>query len=162
MAHRTCGLRPQTTRRWDFPLFFCGPAFDGTTNWNTGITFPGSPGSSGAYSLMATVEHEMDEVLGLGSDLGSAIRQRNFRAYLEPALHRSHPDFGGRDSRRGEARRLLRQSRRAAGHGAQPHQRTHQPDRDGASNLFRADSVRDEQGKILHAIQPSRTASDTC
>jgi hypothetical protein len=53
----------------------CGgcPAFDGTISLNTGITFPGSPGSSLTYSLMATAEHEIDEVLGLGSFLGSGL-----------------------------------------------------------------------------------------
>jgi hypothetical protein len=45
--------------------------FDGIISLNTSITTPGSPGSSGSYSLMATVEHEMDEVLGLGSSLPS-------------------------------------------------------------------------------------------
>ena len=55
-----------------FPCSFC-PTFDGTISLNTGITFPGSPGSSGAYSLMAVVEHEMDEVPWPGSDLGSGL-----------------------------------------------------------------------------------------
>jgi hypothetical protein len=48
------------------------PVFDGTISLNTSLTTPGSPGSSLQYSLLATVEHEMDEVLGLGSDLGQA------------------------------------------------------------------------------------------
>ena len=43
--------------------------FDGTIGLNTDITTPGSPGSSLQYSLLATTEHEIDEVLGLGSDL---------------------------------------------------------------------------------------------
>jgi len=42
---------------------------DGFIFLNTAITTPGSPGSSLTYSLMAVVEHEMDEVLGLGSSL---------------------------------------------------------------------------------------------
>jgi hypothetical protein len=42
--------------------------FDGTITLNTALTHPGSPGSSLNYNLMATVEHEVDEVLGLGSD----------------------------------------------------------------------------------------------
>jgi hypothetical protein len=45
--------------------------FDGTIGLNTHLTNVGSPGSSGTYSLLAVVEHEIDEVLGLGSDLGS-------------------------------------------------------------------------------------------
>ena len=44
--------------------------FDGTIGLNTSITTPGSPGSSLQYSLLATTEHEIDEVLGLGSDAG--------------------------------------------------------------------------------------------
>jgi hypothetical protein len=39
--------------------------FDGVIGLNTSITFP--PGSG--YSLMSVAEHEIDEVLGLGSDL---------------------------------------------------------------------------------------------
>ena len=44
--------------------------FDGIIGLNTHITNPGSPGSSDIYSLLATTEHEIDEVLGLGSSLG--------------------------------------------------------------------------------------------
>ena len=42
--------------------------FDGTIMLNTALTTPGSPGSAPDYNLMAVTEHEMDEVLGLGSD----------------------------------------------------------------------------------------------
>jgi len=42
---------------------------DGTIGLNTSITNPGSPGSSGAFSLTVVAEHEIDEVLGLGSAL---------------------------------------------------------------------------------------------
>jgi hypothetical protein len=45
--------------------------FDGTIGLNTHITNIGSPGTTGTYSLLATIEHEIDEVLGLGSDLGN-------------------------------------------------------------------------------------------
>jgi hypothetical protein len=44
---------------------------DGTIGLNTHITDVGSPGTTGTYSLFATVEHEIDEVLGLGSGLPS-------------------------------------------------------------------------------------------
>jgi hypothetical protein len=44
---------------------------DGFIMLNTSITSPGSPGTSGAYVLLPTVEHEIDEVLGLGSSLPS-------------------------------------------------------------------------------------------
>jgi hypothetical protein len=46
---------------------------DGTISLNTSITTPGSPGSSGAFSLMAVTEHEIDEVLGLSSNLNTTI-----------------------------------------------------------------------------------------
>ena len=42
---------------------------DGTVDLNTHITDVGSPGTAGTYSLFATVEHEIDEILGLGSAL---------------------------------------------------------------------------------------------
>jgi len=42
---------------------------DGTVSLNTSITNVGSPGTSGAYSLLAVTQHEIDEVLGFGSGL---------------------------------------------------------------------------------------------
>jgi hypothetical protein len=48
---------------------FSLPASDGTVSLNTTITTPGSPGTTGQYSLLATTEHEIDEILGLGSTL---------------------------------------------------------------------------------------------
>jgi hypothetical protein len=44
---------------------------DGTIGLNTMLTSPGSPGSTGAFNLITVVEHEIDEVLGLGSSLPS-------------------------------------------------------------------------------------------
>jgi hypothetical protein len=44
---------------------------DGTISVNTTITSPGSPGSTGTYNLLPVVQHEIDEVLGLGSSLPS-------------------------------------------------------------------------------------------
>jgi hypothetical protein len=49
--------------------------FDGVIGLNTSITKPGSPGTSGQYSLLATVEHEINEVLGLGSALPNVYQQ---------------------------------------------------------------------------------------
>ena len=54
-----------------------GQSFDGLTNgqWdgtiqlNTSLTTPGSAGTASQYSLLAVTEHEMDEVLGMGSAL---------------------------------------------------------------------------------------------
>ncbi|MGD1073069.1 MAG: NF038122 family metalloprotease, partial [Bryobacteraceae bacterium] len=42
-------------------------AEDGIISLDTAILNPGSPGSSGAYDLIPVVEHEIDEILGLGS-----------------------------------------------------------------------------------------------
>jgi hypothetical protein len=42
---------------------------DGFIGLNTMITSPGSPGSTGTFNLLPVVEHEIDEVLGLGSSL---------------------------------------------------------------------------------------------
>jgi hypothetical protein len=42
---------------------------DGTITLNTSITTPGGFGSSGAFDLVTVTEHEIDEVLGLGSVL---------------------------------------------------------------------------------------------
>jgi hypothetical protein len=42
--------------------------YDGQITLNTSLTTPGSVGSSLQYSLLAVTEHEIDEVLGLGSD----------------------------------------------------------------------------------------------
>ena len=50
---------------------FPNGGFDGTITLNTSLTTPGSPGSSLEFSLLATTEHEIDEVLGIGSDLGT-------------------------------------------------------------------------------------------
>ena len=44
---------------------------DGTIGLNTSITSPGSPGTTGTFNLIPVVEHEIDEVLGLGSSLPS-------------------------------------------------------------------------------------------
>jgi hypothetical protein len=44
-------------------------SYDGLIGLNTHFTDIGSPGTTGQYSLLSVVEHEIDEVLGLGSDL---------------------------------------------------------------------------------------------
>ncbi len=48
-----------------------GCASDGTITLNTSLTTPGSPSSSDTYSLLAVAEHEIDEILGLGSNVPS-------------------------------------------------------------------------------------------
>jgi MYXO-CTERM domain-containing protein len=49
------------------------PPSDGTITLNTALTTPGSPGSADTYNLLPVVEHEMDEILGLGSTLGLGL-----------------------------------------------------------------------------------------
>jgi hypothetical protein len=44
--------------------------YDGLIGLNTNLTDIGSPGTTGQYSLLSVAEHEIDEVLGLGSDVG--------------------------------------------------------------------------------------------
>jgi hypothetical protein len=44
-----------------------GMSYDSELAFNTSITTPGGPGP---YSLLAVAEHEIDEALGLGSDVG--------------------------------------------------------------------------------------------
>jgi hypothetical protein len=51
---------------------------DGFIGLNTHITFPGSPGSSLTFSLKATAQHEIDEVLGLGSALPNPLSASPF------------------------------------------------------------------------------------
>jgi hypothetical protein len=46
---------------------------DGFISLNTSITNPGSPGTTAAYFLIPVVEHEIDEVLGLGSSLPTPL-----------------------------------------------------------------------------------------
>jgi hypothetical protein len=62
-------MKPATIRAVGLNCSSC-PSSDGTISINTHITDIGSPGTSGQYSFIATVEHEVDEILGLGSTLG--------------------------------------------------------------------------------------------
>jgi len=48
---------------------FCTYTGDGCIGLNTGITTTGNGSTTGAYNLESVVEHEIDEILGLGSDL---------------------------------------------------------------------------------------------
>jgi len=61
--------------------FSCGgfcSSYDGTVMLNTSITTIGNGTTTGPYSLLATVEHEIDEVLGLGSALNSTFQSVGF------------------------------------------------------------------------------------
>ena len=51
--------------------------FDGVVSVNTMLTDVGSPGTTGQYSLLAQTEHEIDEVLGLGSSLPNPANSLN-------------------------------------------------------------------------------------
>ncbi|HKD09358.1 MAG TPA: NF038122 family metalloprotease [Bryobacteraceae bacterium] len=44
-------------------------AVDGIVSLNTGITFPAKPNNGQNYSLVSVAEHEIDEILGLGSGI---------------------------------------------------------------------------------------------
>ncbi len=46
---------------------------DGIISLNTHVTDVGSSGTTGQYNLLAVVEHEVDEILGLGSALSSGL-----------------------------------------------------------------------------------------
>jgi hypothetical protein len=48
-----------------------GTAYDGVITLNTSITTPGNPGSTLQFNLTAVALHEIDEILGLGSDLAN-------------------------------------------------------------------------------------------
>jgi hypothetical protein len=45
---------------------------DGTISINTSLTTPGGPGTTGQYDMISVVQHEIDEVLGMGSVLPSS------------------------------------------------------------------------------------------
>lgn len=45
---------------------------DGTISINTALTSPGNPGTTGQYDMITVVQHEIDEVLGMGSVLPDA------------------------------------------------------------------------------------------
>ena len=68
---------------------------------------------------------------------GAAVRELHVRADLEPRPHRSRADHRRRDRGRGNPRKVLRQDRRAARHGAQPHVPAAGDDDDGGAELVR-------------------------
>jgi hypothetical protein len=51
---------------------------DGFISVNTTITNPGSPGTTGTFNLVPVLEHEIDEVLGLGSSLPQMLNNTIF------------------------------------------------------------------------------------
>ena len=86
---------------------------------------------------------------------GAALRQCAVRAAVERRPYRPRPDHRRRDPRRRGARRLLRQFRRAARHGAEPHDAAALPGRAWSRRLdMDADAVRDEKLKVLRSLKP--------
>jgi hypothetical protein len=57
-----------------------GGTYDGIVSLNTSITFPPGTNNGGNYSLIGVAQHEIDEVLGLGSDVGGTGFFANPRA----------------------------------------------------------------------------------
>ena len=58
-----------------FPGIACGVnTCDGIIGLNTALTTPGSAGSTNQFSLTVVTEHEIDEVLGLGSSLNQSFQ----------------------------------------------------------------------------------------
>lgn len=49
--------------------YYSSPQYDGSISLDTSSTYTGTTGAAGKYDLEAVVEHEIDEVLGLGSAL---------------------------------------------------------------------------------------------
>src|SRR5215210_3569876 len=68
---------------------------------------------------------------------GPALRERDLRADLEPALRRPRPDHGRRGHRRGHQGRLLRGGRGPPRHRPEPRDAGPLPHRDGAAGRFR-------------------------
>lgn len=66
---RAVGISVNSSSCGANPSYIC----DGWIDVNMSITSPGVAGSSNTYSLQAVVEHEIDEVLGLGSALGTGL-----------------------------------------------------------------------------------------
>ena len=69
---------------------------------------------------------------------GGALWQHAVRALVEQPVRRSHPDHRGRKRRGRRARRLLRQIRCDARHGAEPPDAAVVPDRDGTAREVRS------------------------
>jgi hypothetical protein len=64
-------IKTANARALGINLFPPGGAPDGIISLNTHLTDVGSPGTAGLFSLRMVVDHEIDEVLGLGSSLPS-------------------------------------------------------------------------------------------
>ena len=70
-----------------------GVGCDGTITLNTSLTTPGSPGTTAQFDLQAVVEHEIDEVLGMGSGLNLPS---NFPRLARPQDLFRYDNSGGR------------------------------------------------------------------
>jgi len=85
---------------------------------------------------------------------GDALRQHDFRAHLEPQVHRSRADHGERDARRRHARRLLQPERRDARHGAEPHLPVAGAGRHGTAGRARCDEHPRREGEGVQGRPP--------
>ena len=98
---------------------------------------------------------------GARRDPPPAVRQRDARAGLEPALRRVGPDHDGRGLRRRGPRALLRPGRRAARRRRQPPDAGRRRDRDGGAGGPRP---ADAEGRDVHDLprdagRPTRRAT---
>ena len=96
-----------------------------------GIEQPAAPGSSRRAGLP---HRPLPGQRNRAEPDGDAVRQLDLRADLELQIHRSRADHGERRRWASAiARRLLRQERRTARHGAEPHVPAHGAGGDGAA-----------------------------
>ncbi len=59
-----------------------GTAYDGIISLQTSITYPPGSDNGSNYGLMSTVEHEMDEILGLGSSIPNTSESSGIVGFL--------------------------------------------------------------------------------
>ena len=83
---------------------------------------------------------------------GVPLRQRDLRAGVESPLRRPRADHRRRDRGRGGPRRILRRGRRAARHGQNHLFQLLALTAMEPPISFRADDVRDERVRVLHAL----------
>ena len=87
---------------------------------------------------------------------GVPLRQRHVRAAVEPQLYRPRPDHRRRGPRHRHARRLLRQRRRAARPGPEPHAAAALPRGDGAAGRLHRRRGPRREGQGAARDPPSR------
>ncbi|TML48851.1 MAG: hypothetical protein E6G23_03535, partial [Actinobacteria bacterium] len=78
--------------------------------------------------------HDLESAQDLNAHAGASVRERDFRADLEPPVHRPHPDHGCGDARDRGTGRVLRAGRCDPGHLSEPPAAADRPDGDGAAD----------------------------